>query len=478
MRAAEAKTNPEPYRGTQGGGVEVPISLGRGRIALAVGTLASALLACAPAQAQSTVEIEDRIEATFDLILGNTAELAVPLTRRALARRFDDSEGIEPLSYAAAEPEAEPPTEIATAEVEEGSAEDDSDVARLPRPRPDEASETTVLGATASSDLIGRPLDLVAGAAVPEPAEVIVTRIGPSPPLAETTGPATTVTAETTASLIVPTAAAPSAPELVATEACLSVDDVADDDRDFKRNADVLSGAGFCIAEERFKERRRPWIIQTVKSRQPGPLWAVMHDDENTSFDTAVQALRSHGGTLVAIEADGKRNLSGVDPNRNFSGDGIGCSKLGNDAAPRFTKFIRELIDPAQPIVALHNNAKDHIHTGGLGHVSMDQVPKGMRASPAPDAGGPLAGDRALVLFAVADLDDPTAASRTAILNGKGVNVVLEEVKKGDCSLSNFAVLIDNPNYFNVTVDAEEGEKQMRIVDILMSGYSETVASQ
>ena len=48
------------------------------------------------------------------------------------------------------------------------------------------------------------------------------------------------------------------APELVATAACLSPEDVADKDGDFKRNAASLSGNGFCIAEETFKERSVP----------------------------------------------------------------------------------------------------------------------------------------------------------------------------------------------------------------------------
>jgi hypothetical protein len=275
-------------------------------------------------------------------------------------------------------------------------------------------------------------------------------------------------------------AAAPASPELVAAGDCLSLEGVADKDGDFKRNAAVLSDAGLCIGQQEFKERKRPWIIQTVRSHQPGPLWAVMHDDEDMSFDTAVEAVKTYGGTLVTIETGGKRNLSGVDPNRNFSGEGIGCSKLGNDAAPRYTRTFRDLIDSGQPIIALHNNSDERIPTGGNGHVTMDHVPKDMRASPATDSNGPLAGEHTLVLLAASDLDDPTAASRSDVLNGKGLNVVLERVEegRGDCSLSNFAVLIGNPNYFNVTVDHGQRDKQMRIIDVLMSGRSETVASQ
>ena len=48
---------------------------------------------------------------------------------------------------------------------------------------------------------------------------------------------------------------------------------------------------------------------------------------------------------------------------------------------------------------------------------------------------------------------------------------------RGDCSLSNYAVLTGHKKYLNVTVDHDEREKQMRIVDVLM-GREEAVASQ
>jgi hypothetical protein len=472
--------NPDRYRGLRGGSVALPTLFGTRRYVFAAGALAGALLACAPARAQSDVRIEDRIEATFDLVLGNSAELAVPLTRRALARRsVERNGGLALLPYTGAEPEAadsnlQQSEEDQVGAVEQGSAEDDAELARLPRPRPVVISE-----ATGTRDLIGQPLDLVAGAAVGAPLEQDTAAA--APPGDSVVVVAAAPAGDVPTALIPPAAPASEPTELVAAESCLTVADVTDKDGDFKRNAEALSsGSSLCIAEEGFKERRRPWVIQTVTSRRPGPLWAVMHDDEDLSFDNAVEAVKKYGGTVVAVETGGKRNLSGIDPNRNFSADGVGCRKLGDNAAPRFTDFFRELIDPTQPIVALHNNSKDRIPSGGLGHISMDLVPKSMRASPASDPDGSLAGTHALVLLAAAALDDPTAEGRTAILNKEGINVVLERVQKdhGDCSLSNFAVLIDNPNYFNVTVHEDEGEKQLRIIDVLMKDRSETVASQ
>jgi hypothetical protein len=71
-------------------------------------------------------------------------------------------------------------------------------------------------------------------------------------------------------------------------------------------------------------------------------------------------------------------------------------------------------------------------------------------------------------------------ASAAAVLNAAGINVVVETVRKnrGDCSLSNYALLSDHPSYINVTVGYGEGEKQRKIVDVVMSGQPDTVASQ
>jgi hypothetical protein len=270
-----------------------------------------------------------------------------------------------------------------------------------------------------------------------------------------------------------PTTAVRASPaEPFAGKACLAVDKVADKDGDFTRNAGLLSGAEFCIGEEKFRERRRRWTIQTVETLQPGPLWVVMHDDEDMAFDNAVLALRNYGGTLIAVETGGKRNQDGVDPNRNFSGERIGCRKLGDDASPRFTGLFADRFDRAQPIVALHNNTGERIPTGGHGHASMEDLPRDMQRKRAEDPEGPLAGDRTLVLLTALQSETAAAEQVADGLNAAGINVVIEAVKEkaGDCSLSNFAVLSGHERFVNVTVDEDEGDKQQKIVDAVMSG--------
>jgi hypothetical protein len=452
---AEGWWNPDLTRAPGGRSVSPP-----GRRVFAVAVIVAFPISTALAQDALGV-IEQRIESTFELVIGNSPDLAIPLTRRALQRRSDET-AIDPLAYGAAP---------APAVVDQGSAEGDADVeeeelARLPRPRPDRVRDQAEAETEPAAN--DAPLDLVAGAALVQPETVVAAnalQTGSLPASDQPILPATTT-------------AAP-APELVATGACLSPTEVADKDGDFKRNAEVLSGNAFCIAEETFRERRRSWTIQTIRTSRAGPLWAVMHDDEDMSFDSAVEALKAYGGTLVTVDTGGKRNLDGIDPNRNFSADGIGCAKLGKDAAPKYTAFFRALMS-GEPIIALHNNFGGKVSTGGLGHVSMESVPKDMQASAATDGKSPLAGERSLVLLVSPIPVTATSETRAAALNARGINVMIEGIRdeKGDCSLSNYALLTGHSDYLNVTVDQGQRDVQRQIVDIIMAGRNATVATQ
>jgi len=435
------------------------------------------MISAASAQ-QAVGVIQQRIENTFDLVIGNSADLAIPLTRRALARRSaEDAMIIEPLPYRDAAAE-EPEITSSTAVSEDVTAEERStdgapltDIARLPRPRPDLAEGDAEDG---EPDAGEAPLDLVAGAPAPpfpesRPVEA-PKQVAAAEPRQEPAAPAKDAA-------ILPAATGSSAPELVARSSCLPLDKVVDKDGDFKRNAEILAAPGFCVTEDSFKERRRPWTLQTVRTNRPGPLWAVMHDDEDMSFDGAVEALRTYGGTLVAVDTGGKRNQDGIDPNRNFSAEGIGCAKLGTDAAPRYTAFFRALMTD-EPIIALHNNSEGNIPTGGLGHVSMKNVPKDMQAVPAADPESPLAGDHSIVLLTSATPISATVEARAKALAAKGINAVIEKVGKGDCSLSNYAILTGHPDYLNITVDHGERDKQRKIIEVIMSGRNDAVATQ
>jgi hypothetical protein len=495
--------------------VRVRLSVGQGRLSFAITALLGAGLLCAPANAADGASVGRRITQVFSVVPHNLAHLAVPLTRRALTWRINKN-GALALSYRAPSTVPDPALLLrqpAAAEIAEGDADLPDDMVRLPRPRPGTpervapervafaapidlvAGAPLAPGEEANSD---KPADLLAAvpgedvapetAAAPPaaPAAPAAAPIAAAPPAAapaaaparpEDPPAAAPAVAENLTTVAAADAAGPGAPAVLPAGDCLAPAKVTDADGDFRRNEAALSAAGLCIAVERFKEQRRPWTIQRVESGRPGPLWLVMHDNEDLAFDTAVYGLATYGGTLLAVETGGKRNQDGIDPNRNFSADGIGCSKAGTKRSPKFTEIFRSRYDD-RAIIVLHNNDDGPIPTGGRGHVSMDSVPKSMRAAKSSEPDGPLAGKHALVLLAAADLEAEALKSRMAGLSGKGINVVAEPVRagRGDCSLSNDVVLTGHADYFNVTVDHGEADKQRRIVDAIVSGFPTVTA--
>ena len=103
-----------------------------------------------------------------------------------------------------------------------------------------------------------------------------------------------------------------------------------------------------------------------------------------------------------------------------------------------------------------------------------------MEAFPAADPNGPLAGERKLVLLTSPIPVSATSKSRAAALSAKGINVDDRADRKdsGDCSLSNYTLLSGIPDYLNVTVDHDERDKQRKIIDVIMAGRNDTVATQ
>jgi hypothetical protein len=99
---------------------------------------------------------------------------------------------------------------------------------------------------------------------------------------------------------------------------------------------------------------------------------------------------------------------------------------------------------------------------------------------PAADQKGPLAGSHNLVLLTAVTPISDAVRRRADALSAKGINVMIEKIAdgKGDCSLSNYALLTDHPDYVNVTVDHDQGDKQLRIIDALMAGRNTAVATQ
>jgi hypothetical protein len=120
---------------------------------------------------------------------------------------------------------------------------------------------------------------------------------------------------------------------------------------------------GLSLSEMRFFESGFGWhLLRFVNVAKPdGPLWAVLHDDENAAFEAMINAVKTHGGTGIVVNSGaGSARLQighgtcggrlaivdACDPNRNFS-----------DATPLFTGAFLKQLASGKPIIALHTNA-------------------------------------------------------------------------------------------------------------------------
>lgn len=256
---------------------------------------------------------------------------------------------------------------------------------------------------------------------------------------------------------------------------CVVPAELYDRDGDIRRNLQTLAAPGLCARLEVFTEGKLRWVLQVIQNRgRPnGPLWVVPHDNENAAFDSAVHGLLRYGGTLIAVETNGRRLNGRQDPNRNFDA-GIG-SKCPHQVArsPVYTERVLRWWRTDQPIIALHTNEQgfEGDRQKGRGHISMAKAPKSampFRAVQPIESRSP---DDTLVFVAStrAPKDDPNLGQFVKALNERGVHVLYEVVTaKNDCSMSNYAALSGIRNYVNVEVVHGDAAAQKRMIDIIV----------
>lgn len=224
------------------------------------------------------------------------------------------------------------------------------------------------------------------------------------------------------------------------------------------------------VARKRFDENGFRWELLrlTSKLRPQGPLWVVLHDDEDAAFDSAIAALRLYGGVMVAVNSGpgaprnqvghgqcGRHNavVTRCDPNRNFT-----------DRAPAFSAAFLDARPAGQPIIAFHTNKPGFAGDGrgGSGHISLIGRPPSRGGRPpaihnaywgngiAPLLDNP---DSFLLMPFVAAGREPAMrdiACRRE-LNDAGINVWHEPVGLSDGSLSNLIALrYPGVTYFNI----------------------------
>ena len=226
-------------------------------------------------------------------------------------------------------------------------------------------------------------------------------------------------------------------------------------DDDLVRHAakpDFLSGV--TVSEARFSEAGFNWhLLRFVNAAKPfGPLWVVPHDDENAAFDSAIAALKTHGGGAVVVNSgsgssrmqSGQGTCGGraailfrCDPNRNFS-----------SATPIFTNAHLDQRSAGQPVIALHTNAPGF--GPGKGEITILDVAAASKGKIRARKNGYFGGagpavlkDRdsyAILPFVAPTIQEYDVRCRKALVQA-GVHVWHEAVGKSDGSFSNYVVV-------------------------------------
>lgn len=269
--------------------------------------------------------------------------------------------------------------------------------------------------------------------------------------------------------------------------ALVSVDD------DIARNIAVEGYfADVNISEYRFSENGFAWHVIRFSNvaRPDGPLWVVLHDDENAAFDGMIAALRRHGGTGIAVNSGpgsarrqagsgqcGVRDVrvANCDPNRNFA-----------DGTPIFTATFMEQVVAGQPVIALHTNSHgfNGDGEGGRGDITILDANAYAAGKIAPRRNGHLAVNPqsimanadtlALSAFLARDLQPPEAAQECgAGMASSGIHFWHEDVGESDGSLSNY-LAINRPDIAYVNVESR-AEADLSLAakrhDIMIAAY-------
>lgn len=261
-------------------------------------------------------------------------------------------------------------------------------------------------------------------------------------------------------------------------------------DPDIGRNRQLIIDETICLRVIEFAENGLNWRVQVLDSGRPGNNWVVLHDDENTAFDSALYAIVRYGGKVVDVDLRASTLPDAiVDPNHNFAitdDQRQPCGGPIRHAAPVFTSTIIKQLG-APPYLALHNNHDGHLRSGGSGNISVRHSGQGFFGLPAYNAVERLADEDNVII--VSGLTPPARLTDrirqlTDDLRNSGINVIYEYVHEHsyDCSLSNYLLLYGGAEpgqYFNIEAEAGDYQSQITMIDALVGTlFNSSRASQ
>ncbi len=251
-------------------------------------------------------------------------------------------------------------------------------------------------------------------------------------------------------------------------------------DPDIDRNKQLIDDEAICLTTIEFAENGLNWRVQVLDSGRPGNNWVVLHDDEDTAFDSALYAIVRYGGKVVDVDLwPSTLPVAIADPNHNFAitdDQKQPCGGSIRHAAPVFTStIIEQLGDP--PYLALHNNHDGHRRSGGSGNISVRLSAQGLFGLPAFDAVERLADeDNFIIVSGLTPLARLSGRIRqmTDDLRNSGINVIYEYVHEDsyDCSLSNYLLLYGGAKpgqYFNIEAETGDYQSQIAMIDTLIA---------
>ncbi len=221
---------------------------------------------------------------------------------------------------------------------------------------------------------------------------------------------------------------------------------------DFRRVA-AEDWAGLSVRRQSVADGNVTWKLWRIANpaNPNGPLWVVPHDNENAAFAAAVRAVKSWGGTIVAVDSGGDdtqraaryvhaHDGTRLDPNRTFTA-----------AFPAYVNAVLADLGPrSRPIIALHTNAAGYdpasstcgreTGPGGSGGISIRLCNATYTPRPAPTRSWPWDDDDSIVIAPYLASGAPGDGWCQRRLTRGNFNISFERVATSDGSLSNYAV--------------------------------------